>query len=579
MANVVESVFRNRGARAEPWILAALAVLVGVASSAVAVVLRGGVHLLSDRLDPWRTSPSGVLLPAAGALLGILVVRRVFREPGGHGVPAVLEAVSRRGGAMRARSVFSRLFGSMLNVASGGSAGLEGPTVYSAAAVGSVLGDWFRVGDRQRTLLLACGVAGGIGAIFDAPLTGMIFSIEVVLAEWTLGAALPIAISATVATEIGRLVFGESGAFAAPPIHDWSPADLAASAGLGGLAGLLSVALVAAIFRMEHLCRAAGRRIRALRLTGACAAVAGLGVGLVGLYVPEAIGEGYETVSAIFRGEIGGGLVLLGVLVGAKFLATTLTLGSNAPGGIFAPSLVVGALLGAAYGEVLHAVFPSSGFAPPAFFALVAMAGLVAGTMHAPLTGILLALETTRGWHGVLPIILVAVCAVLVSRTFLRHSFYTWELAERGALLRPRTDRRILADLAAAELLDQDSVDIEVGRTLEDLTRVLPRTTRNHFAVVDRDGRYLGMLDLTQLRGVIFDDLVRRVTPVETVMDPTAPPIRADEPLLQVMDAFESSGRWVLPVVDAEGRFLGTLSKSTLFDRYRRELIAQTEEE
>lgn len=569
------SVFRTRGARREPWQLAMAAVLVGVAAAAVAVVLRSGVHWLFEALAPLREHWWGMLaVPAIGALLGVAIIRVLFREPGGHGVPAVLDSVTQRGGHMRPRSIVSRLLGSLVNVASGGSAGLEGPIVYSAAAVGSTLAGGMRMAERQRVLLLACGVAGGIGAIFNAPLTGMIFTMEVVLAEWTLGALLPIAIAATVATEVGRMVLGEQGAFVTAQSFTWNGHDLAASGVLGAATGLLSVALVAAIFRMERFTRSMKTGFFTGHL-GLVAGLAGLGVGLVGLYMPEAIGEGYETVNAALSGDLPLGPWLL-LLVGAKLLTTTLTLGSNAPGGIFAPSLVLGSSLGYGFGTLLAYLFPNLGFAPPAFFALAAMAGLVSGSMQAPFTGIILALETTGGWDGTLPLILVAVLSVLVSRTFLRHSFYTWELAERGMLMRPGSDRRILAELQAGEILDKEAVSIESGRTLEDLARLLPSTKRNHFAVVDVEGKLLGMLDLTSLRGVIFEEAVRRVTPVDTVMDAAVTHISDSDSLLRAMETFESSGAWVLPVVDEQDLFLGTLSKSTLFDRYRTELIVQT---
>jgi len=570
-----EALFRTRGARREPWQLAAAAVAVGVASAGVAVALRSGVHELFGALEPLRQEWWGMLLlPAVGALLGVFIIRVLFREPGGHGVPAVLEAVTRKAGHMRRRSIVSRLLGSLVNVALGGSAGLEGPIVYSAAAVGSTLANSMRLAERQRVLLLACGVAGGIGAIFNAPLTGMIFAMEVVLAEWTLGALLPIAVSATVATEIGRYAMGSEGAFRVDAVMEWGGIDLAASAVLGACAGLLSVALVVMIFSAERFTR----RLKVGFLTSKLGVVAGLGglcVGMLGLIEPGAIGEGYEAVSAALSGEmVAGGALLLFLLI--KLLATTITLGSNSPGGIFAPSLVLGALLGYGFGGLLHWIMPEMGFATPAFFALAAMAGLISGSMQAPFTGIMLALETTNGWTGTLPLILVSVLSVLVSRTFLRHSFYTWELAERGELMRPGSDSRILSEMHAGEMMDAESVTIQSGQSLDDLARLLPTTVRNHFAVIDEQQKLLGMLDLTALRGVIFDEPLRRVTPVDTVMDAQVAAIPESQDLLGAMEVFEASGAWVLPVVDADGRFLGTLSKSTLFDRYRTELIVQT---
>jgi chloride channel protein, CIC family len=553
--------------------MAGLAALVGVAASAVAIALRSGVHVLFEALQTVRDSPYGIALPAVGALLGVLVIRVVFREPGGHGVPAVLEAVSRNGGSMRPRSMVSRLLGSLINVSSGGSAGLEGPIAFSAAAVGSTVAAGAQVAERQRILLLACGVAGGIGAIFNAPLTGVIFATEVVLAEWTLLAVIPVVVAATVATSIGRGLLGAEGAFSSGEF-DWGAGELAMSVPLGLLAGLVSVSLVGSIFQAEKVAKRL-KKNRFLRKPGVVAAIAGLGVGAIGWFLPGAIGEGYELVNDCLNDEFHSEFfILTAALLLAKFVATVLTLGSNAPGGIFAPSLVLGAALGFTYGGVLNLI---PGVEVEAgLFALLAMAGLVAGTMQAPFTGMFLALETTGSWAETLPLMLVAVLSALVSRTLLRHSFYTWELAESGRLLRPGTDRRILADLQAVEMLDLESVKIETGKTLEDLAKLLPKTRRNHFAVIDEHGIFQGMLDLSSLRSVIFDPLLRTMTPVDTAMDSMVPRIRHDDSLLEAMEVFEEVGAWVLPVVNDEGQFLGTLSKSTLFDRYRRELIVQT---
>lgn len=564
---------RRGSAGTEPWLMAGLAALVGVAASAVAIALRSGVHMLFEALHVVRESPFGIALPAVGALLGVLVIRVLFREPGGHGVPAVLEAVSRHGGSMRPRSMVSRLLGSLINVSSGGSAGLEGPIAFSAAAVGSTVAAGARVAERQRILLLACGVAGGIGAIFNAPLTGVIFATEVVLAEWTLMAVIPVVVAATVATSIGRGLLGAEGAFTSGEF-DWGAGELAMSVPLGLLAGLVSVGLVGTIFKAEGFC-AKLKKGRLLGKPGVVAAIAGFGVGTIGWLFPSAIGEGYELVNECLNDDQHSELfIATAAILVAKFVATVLTLGSNAPGGIFAPSLVLGAALGFTYGGVLNLI---PGIEVEAgFFALLAMAGLVAGTMQAPFTGMFLALETTGSWAETLPLMLVAVLSALVSRTLLRHSFYTWELAESGRLLRPGTDRRILADLQAVEMLDLESVKIETGKTLDDLAKLLPKTRRNHFAVVDQDGVFQGMLDLSSLRAVIFDPMLRTMTPVDTAMDSLVPRIRHDDSLLTAMEVFEEEGAWVLPVVDQDGQFLGTLSKSTLFDRYRRELIVQT---
>ncbi len=558
------------------WLMVALAVVVGAGSGVLASALRSGVHWVFQALASLREGSFGLFIPAIGALLGVWVVRLLFREPGGHGVSAVLDAVSRRGGAMRKRSMISRLLGSLMTVAGGGSAGLEGPIVFSSAALGSSAGGALRLGERQRILLLACGVAGGIGAIFNAPLTGMIFATEVVLAEWTITTVIPVAVSAVMATEIGRALLGSAGAFQAGEF-EWHTADLLASAPLGLFAGLVSVALVAGIFRFERFARKA-RNWPPFTKVGLFAGATGILVGGLGLLRPESIGEGYETVSSMLGGDLVPGVGILLAILAAKMLATVFTLGSNAPGGIFAPSLVLGAVLGASFGSLLGIAFPEVGFADPGFFALVAMAGLVAGAMQAPFTGIFLALETTAAWDHVLPLMLVATISALVFRTFLPHSFYSWELAESGQLLRPGTDRRILADVSVGEMLDAESVFLPAGRTLEDLVHRLATTRRNHFAVVDTENKLLGMLDLAALRPYLLDETLRRMTSVDTVMDASSARLHVGDSLLEAMECFESASAWVLPVVDAKGIFLGTVSKSNLFDRYRSELMVQTAE-
>ncbi|MCX8228580.1 MAG: chloride channel protein [Planctomycetota bacterium] len=568
------SSLRLQGPRSEPWMMVGLALFVGAASAGLAVLLRSGVHHLALFLSDARESPLGFLIPAGGALVGVLFIRVIFREPGGHGVPAVLEAVSRRGGFLRRRSIFSRLLGSLVNVASGGSAGLEGPVAYSAAALGSSVAGSARLAERQRIILLACGVAGGIGAIFNAPLAGIIFAAEVVLAELTLATVIPVSISAIVATEIGRKILGASGAFSAGSLS-WGTADLGFSAVLGLCAGAVSVLFVKSIFKVEHI----ASKVKAHSVwgtVGVVAAVAGLLVGLLGLLHGQILGEGYGLVQSALSGNLSLSLKAIAGLWLLKMLATSLTLGSNAPGGIFAPSLVLGALLGYGFGSFLQDELGIVGLASPSFFALLAMAGLVAGTMQAPFTGIFLALETTGGWGQTLPLILVAMLSALVSKTFLRHSFYTWELAESGRLLRPGTDQRILADLTAVEMLDEECISVEIGKTLEDVSHQLATTHRNHFAVLDEEKRLRGMLDISNLRSIIFDADLRRLTTVETVMDSNIPRILTSDSLLQAMQVFEDSGAWVLPVVQSDGLFCGTVSKSNLFDNYRRELIVQT---
>lgn len=551
--------------------LLVLALLAGLLSGGAAVLLRRLVHLAFHALAEARHGWFAVLLPAAGGVVGITVVSLLFREPAGHGVPEVIRAVCRGGGTMRKRAMFSRWLGSLINVASGASAGLEGPTVYTGAAIGSAVGGLFRVDERRRSVLLACGLAGGISAIFNAPMTGMIFAIEVVLAEWSAFTIVPIVVAAVGGTELSRLVLGDSASFLHGPF-EMGPHDLGLCVLLGLLAGLLSVIFVRGTRLFHHL---AGR-LSTNRLVPP--AVFGLAVGTIGLLSPDAIGEGYDVAQSVIQDRLDLGMGLVVVLLLAKLLASCLTLGSGSPGGIFAPSLVLGSLLGGAFARGLRALFPETGFAHPGSYALVGMAGLVAGVMQAPLTGIFLVLEVTRGYDVILPLMIVSVIALLVSRRFDRYSLYHWELAESGELLRPGTDQRVLADIALRDVLDEQVSPVPADMLLIDFLDVLRTSNRNVFPVLDpRTETYVGMVNVAAVRDILLDPELVRVTLVETIMDTSLEPVSADTSLTRAMRTFEEQGVWVLPVADGN-RFLGIVSKSSLFDHYRRELNAQTPE-
>jgi CIC family chloride channel protein len=546
-----------------------LAVVVGLLAGGSAVALRSAVHLVFQGLETLRAGWWGPVLPAIGAAAGVAIVSLIFREAPGHGVPEVIHAVCRDGGRMRRRSMFSRWLGSLVNVASGGSAGLESPIVFSGAAVGSFLGAASRLDERRRTVLLACGAAGGIAAVFNAPMTGMVFAMEIVLAEWSAFSVLPVVMSAVAATELSRLSLGDIQPLSHAPfamgLH-----DLLACAALGVLAGLVSVALVRAVGQVQRA---------AVRLPGpplAAPILFGLLVGVIGMAYPGAVGEGYGVARAAIHSELGPGLIFCLGLALAKLAATGLTIGSGAPGGLFAPSLVVGSVVGVGFGRTLAAFLPGNlAFAVEGSFGLVGMSGLVAGVMQAPLTGIFLVMEVTAGYDVVLPLMIVSALSLVVVRRFERYSPYTLELAERGDLLRPGTDRRILADVRVSETLDADATPVPDNMTLEDFVEVMKTSRRNHFPVLRAETQeFAGILELVRVRALLLDPALARVTLVGTVMDPEVPRIPLDASLADAMDVFEQAGAWVLPVVDGE-RFAGLLSKSSLFDHYRRELLAQ----
>lgn len=570
LAPGMRRVMRFLGPPEERWeVLLGLAILVGLISGVAAVGLRSAVHHLFELLAPLREGWVACLLPAAGALIAVVVVAVLFREPPGHGVPQVIRAVCRGGGVMRRRGTLSLWLGSLINVSAGGSAGLESPIVYTGASIGSAIGGWFRIDERRRSVLLACGVAGGISAIFNAPITGMIFAMEVVLVELSALSIVPIIVCSVSATEVSRVILQKSPAFQ-PEAFSMGHWDLAACVALGIFAGLASIGLARAVDLSHRLAH------RLPRGRFVSPVLFGLFVGLVGLASPEAIGEGYDTVQDFIGPGFHEGLLLCFGLVLAKVVATAATLGSGAPGGVFAPCLVLGSLIGATFHRAAHALhFAGALEGRESSYALVGMAGLVSGVMQAPLTGIFLVMEVTGGYEAILPLMIVAVLSLLVSRRFDRYGIYTKELAAAGDLLRPGTDRRILTEITVGEVLDEDVTVIQEDLTLGELVGVIQSSARNHFPVVSPvTGEFVGLLDLHSIRELLFDPALARVTLVGTVMNVDPPTVELTASLGEAVQVFEDEGVWVLPVLDGP-RFAGLLSKSTLFDRYRHELSVQ----
>lgn len=552
----------------EHWEYLLLASLVvGLTSGLSAVGLRRAVHELFSLLDgfpvEWR-----ILTPALGALLGVLLVQRVFRESAGHGVPDVIRAVGLEGGRMPVRSIFSRWLGSLVNVGAGGSAGLEGPIVHSAGALGSTIGSWMRLDDRRRSILVGCGVAGGIAAIFDAPMTGVIFSLEVILGAWGTLSVVPIIVSAVAATQLSRALLGHEHSFLHAPFEMRLP-DLFACAALGLVAGLTSVTLSRGIGRVHGLAR---------RLPGEILApfLFGLLVGVIGYFLPAGIGEGYDEVQHLLDSRATFGLALGLACLAAKLLSTSLTLGSEAPGGIFAPCLVSGAFLGASFHDAISELIPGwTSIAPVASYAIVGMSGLVAGVMHAPLTGIFLVMEVTDGYDVILPLMIVSVLSLLVARRFELHSLYTNELAASGELARPGTDRSIARTLTVRDAMELDVVVLREDQSLASLKTTFQRTSQEAFPVEDGDGRLVGILDLATVRAQLLDPAFAQITLVETVMDSEAPTLHPGDPAQVALDIFESSERTALAVVDENGGLQGLVRKEELLEMYRRELLAQ----
>lgn len=543
--------------------------IVGICSGIAAVALNQSLIAVLGWLHPYRAYGWAFLLPAAGAALSSLFLNKLMREGAGHGVPEVIYSVSRYGGLIRLRSSFSRLISSCLTIGSGGSAGPEAPIVMSGSAIGSNIGRLLGLNDRQRVTLVGCGAAGAISAIFNAPIAGMIFSMEIILGEWAAAHLIPIAIAAVAGTEISHLLQGKQIPFSHHRF-DIGSVDILACIGLAMLAALASILLTYTI-RLVHV------RSDQIRLPGWLkAAGGGCAVGLIGLYLPVVLGEGYHAIREMMEGRFAAGLGLVFLAGMAKIIATGLTLGTGGSGGIFAPCLVIGSLVGLSYHRVLAYLWPGVDWVAEGCFVLLGMAGLVSGILQAPLTGIFLIVEITGGYEVILPLIIVSAISTSMCHYLEPASFYLKDLVERGQLLRPGTDARVLADLEIRELLETDCITVHTDMLLRDFIDVVKQSRRNLFPVEDpQTGEFKGMIYMDNVRPYLFDPLMYDTVFVGQLMDAWVDTVSPEDDVEEVLERMDADRLFNMPVV-ANHRFIGMISKSTLLDQYRKELMVQT---
>ena len=550
-------------------IVIVLAGFVGVCSGLAAVALNRALHHLATSLHDMHNYWWGFILPAIGASLSALFLNHILKERTGHGVPEVVYAVSRHGGLLRLRSSYSRLISSCLTIGSGGSAGPEAPVVISGAALGSNIAKVFSLNERQRITLVGSGAAGAIAAIFNAPIAGLVFAVEVILGEWRAFNIIPIAIAAVTGTEVSRLLQGNQIPFQ-HHLFSITLVDIAASFGIVVLTTSASLFMGRLLRTMHHLADATPLPFW-LR-----PAVGGAVVGLIGLFLPLVLGEGYLSIQNMIEGVFAPGLALVAVAVVAKIVATALTLGWGGSGGIFAPSLMVGSLVGLVYYRLLILVLPAEALANEGCFALLGMAGLISGILQAPLTGIFLVVEITSSYEVILPLMIVSALTSTFCYYIEPGSFYLRELIERGQYLRPGTDARVLSDLTVRELVETDNLTVPGDMLLKDFIEAIKYSRHYLFPVVDRNtSRYLGMIFIDRIRPYLFDPQMHAVLITEQVMETTVPNVSPDEEVSDVLNLMERSQLSALPVVE-NGRFVGMLSKATLLDHYRKELIVQT---
>ncbi|MBU8910185.1 MAG: chloride channel protein [Desulfobacterales bacterium] len=543
--------------------------IAGICSGLAAVALRLSLESVLEWLHPFRHYGWAFIFPAIGALLSSLYLEKIAREGAGHGVPEVIYSVSRYGGLLRFRSSYSRLISSFLTIGSGGSAGPEAPVVMSGSAIGSSLAKFLGLNDRQRITLVGCGTAGAIASIFNAPIAGLVFSIEVILGEWKFVNIIPIAIAAVAGAQVSQAIIPEQVLFFHQPFNVGFP-DIMASLCLALVTAMISVLFTKTLRQTGKLAKKAPFPLWVRAVIGGCI------VGITGMFMPVVLAEGYHFIQAMISGTFSMGIFITFVAIFAKIFATSMTLGWGGSGGIFAPCLLIGSLTGIVFHKALFFLFPTIGCASEGAYALLGMAGIISGVMQAPLTGIFLIVEITGGYETILPLIVVSSISSTMSHYIEPASFYFKELIERGQFLRPGTDARILSDLNISELIQTEFIKVSENMVFRKFIEILKTSKQNFYPVIeDETGDYKGVIQISAIRKYALDPGMYDMIFLNQIMDTNVITASLENDLQEVLDMMDIDNMESIPVVEND-RFIGMISKTRILDLYRRELIMQT---
>jgi CIC family chloride channel protein len=503
-------------------------------------------------------------IPATGGLLVGLIVYFFAPEAKGHGVPEVMEAVALRDGRMRTRVVFAKAFASAICIASGGSVGREGPIVQIGSAISSAIGRLFKMsGDRLR-ILVACGAAAGIAATFNAPMAGALFSLEIILSELATLQFVPVVVASVIATALSRHYLGNFPAFEIPSYDLLHHSELLFYLILGVFAGVVAYVFIRFLYSMEDFFE----RWKLPEFVKP--AIGGAIIGCIGLFFPQVFGVGYESIAQVLRGDLLG-IMLLGLLI-AKIFATSITIGSGGSGGIFAPSLFLGAVLGGAFGQIVHVLFPYT-TASPGAYALVGMGAVVAGTTRAPITAMIIIFEMTSNYRIILPLMFACTIGLVISARLSRESIYTLKLVRRGVNIYGGKELNVLRGLKVSQVMLPVIEQISPSASLTEVVSRIMGSSHSHLFVVGNENRILGHISLENLRPILNDyDTLGEAVIASDLMDSNMPVVNPEESLDMVMQLFGKFNLNEIPVVD-KGQLVGTIWGSDVIKAYNREVL------
>lgn len=567
-----------------------LALVVGLLSGFAALLLKLIIEeiasLLTAHVSITQGNYSYLIFPIVGILIVSLFVRYVVRDNISHGVTRVLYAISQKKSRLKVHNMWTSLVASSVTIGFGGSVGAEGPIVFTGAAIGSNFGGAFRLSPRILMLLVGCGAAAGIAGIFKAPIAGMLFTIEVLMLDLTAASVMPLMIASITGATVAYVFTGYDVEFFFSQSEPFVTSRIPYVILLGVFCGFVSLYFTKMMNMME---RTFGKLKNPwLKLLFGAVILSSL----IFLF-PPLYGEGYGPINLLLNGQFSqifdGSLfydyrndvwmviLFIGMIILTKVFATSATNGSGGVGGTFAPSLYVGCMAGFFFAILINTLGLCDGELSTKNFALMGMAGVMSAVMHAPLMAIFLTAEMTGGYELFLPLLIVSTISYGTIRLFLPWSIYTMRLAQRGELLTHEKDKTVLTLLKMDSVIETDFIEVHPDMTLKEMVGVISRSNRNLFPVTDDKGSLLGIVLLDDIRNIMFrPDLYRKMR-VSKFMAMVPAKIEVGESMDKVMKLFDDTNAWNLPVVE-KGKYVGFVSKSKIFNSYRRVLKHYTDD-
>lgn len=564
--------------------------VVGLLAGLAAVTIKNLVHfiqaLLEGQLIKEIHQAFYFIFPLIGLFLVLMVKRKLIRKKLGHGIPSTLFAISKQKGTMPPYQMWSSLITAPLTVGFGGSVGLEGPTVATSAALGSNFARLFHLNQTTRTLLIGAAAAGAMASIFKAPVAAIVFAVEIFSLELTMASLVPLLLASITAVLTSYFFFGDDVLlhFSLQDAFDFK--DVVFYILLGVISATVSIYFSKVYFKLDTFFRGIANLYKRLL-------VGGILLGIIIFFVPPLFGEGYETINNILKGNItpivsnnifhieaDNVLIIIAFLLGLvifKVVATSFTFGAGGVGGIFGPTLFTGSITGYVFAMIINYSNVFSHQLSPTNFAMVGMAGLMAGNLHAPLTAIFLIAEITGGYKLFVPLMIVASISYIITKRYIPHNIYHKQLAERGQLMTHDKDKNVLMLLDIDKVIETNFIILKPQMTLgEIVNNAVAKSSRNHFPVVSDENEFLGVITLDDIRSIMFDTSLYEEERVSGLMHSVPDIIDYDNDSMEViMNKFKTTVAWNLPVIK-NGKYFGFISKSRLLTAYRRKLIHVT---